>query len=30
MRILIVNEALYGAGGVETYLSTLIPALQSG
>ena len=28
MRILIVNEALTGAGGVETYLATLIPALQ--
>ena len=29
MRILIVNEALRGGGGVETYLSTLLPALQS-
>jgi glycosyltransferase involved in cell wall biosynthesis len=28
MRILIVNEALTGAGGVETYLATLIPAMQ--
>ena len=29
MRILIVNEALRGGGGVETYLATLLPALQS-
>lgn len=29
MRILIVNDGLTGAGGVETYLSTLIPELQS-
>jgi glycosyltransferase involved in cell wall biosynthesis len=29
MRILIANEALTGAGGVETYLATLIPGLQA-
>jgi glycosyltransferase involved in cell wall biosynthesis len=29
MRILIANEGLSGGGGVETYLSTLVPALQS-
>ena len=29
MRILIAHEALSGAGGVETYLETIIPALQS-
>ena len=29
MRILIANEGLSGGGGVETYLSTLIPALQA-
>jgi glycosyltransferase involved in cell wall biosynthesis len=29
MRILIANEALCGGGGVETYLATLIPALQA-
>jgi glycosyltransferase involved in cell wall biosynthesis len=29
MRILIANEALSGGGGVETYLSTLVPALQA-
>src|SRR4051794_314870 len=29
MRILIANEALRGGGGVETYLATLVPALQS-
>jgi glycosyltransferase involved in cell wall biosynthesis len=29
MRILIANEALSGSGGVETYLSTLVPALQA-
>lgn len=29
MRILIVNEALSGGGGVETYLATIVPALQS-
>jgi glycosyltransferase involved in cell wall biosynthesis len=29
MRILIINEALRGGGGVETYLATLIPALQA-
>jgi glycosyltransferase involved in cell wall biosynthesis len=29
MRILIVNEALRGGGGVETYLSTLLPGLQA-
>jgi glycosyltransferase involved in cell wall biosynthesis len=29
MRILIANEALSGAGGVETYLATLVPALQA-
>lgn len=29
MRILIANEALSGGGGVETYLATLIPALQA-
>lgn len=28
MRILIVNEALWGAGGVETYLASIVPALQ--
>lgn len=28
MRILIVHEALAGAGGVETYLAALMPALQ--
>ena len=28
MRILIVNEALWGGGGVETYLATIVPALQ--
>jgi glycosyltransferase involved in cell wall biosynthesis len=28
MRILISNEALAGGGGVETYLSTVIPALR--
>ena len=29
MRILIANEALSGGGGVETYLATLVPALQA-
>jgi glycosyltransferase involved in cell wall biosynthesis len=29
MRILIANEALSGGGGVETYLATIVPALQS-
>jgi glycosyltransferase involved in cell wall biosynthesis len=29
MRILIANEALTGGGGVETYLATLVPALQA-
>ena len=29
MRILIANEALRGAGGVETYLAALVPALQA-
>lgn len=29
MRILIANEALRGGGGVETYLATLVPALQA-
>ncbi len=29
MRILIANESLSGGGGVETYLSTLVPALQA-
>ena len=29
MRILIANEGLSGGGGVETYLSTLVPALQA-
>jgi glycosyltransferase involved in cell wall biosynthesis len=29
MRILIANDGLSGGGGVETYLSTLVPALQS-
>lgn len=29
MRILIANEALAGGGGVETYLATLLPGLQS-
>jgi glycosyltransferase involved in cell wall biosynthesis len=29
MRILIANEALSGGGGVETYLATLLPALQA-
>lgn len=29
MRILIANEALTGAGGVETYLAALVPALEA-
>jgi len=29
MRILIANDVLIGAGGVETYLSTLVPQLQA-
>jgi glycosyltransferase involved in cell wall biosynthesis len=29
MRILIANDVLTGAGGVETYLSTLVPELQA-
>ena len=29
MRILIANEALSGGGGVETYLATIVPALQA-
>lgn len=29
MRILVANDALWGAGGVETYLATLVPALQA-
>ena len=29
MRVLIANEGLSGGGGVETYLSTLVPALQA-
>jgi glycosyltransferase involved in cell wall biosynthesis len=29
MRILIANEAFAGGGGVETYLSALVPALQA-
>jgi glycosyltransferase involved in cell wall biosynthesis len=29
MRILIANEAFAGGGGVETYLATLVPALQA-
>lgn len=29
MRILIANDGLTGAGGVETYLSTLVPELQA-
>jgi glycosyltransferase involved in cell wall biosynthesis len=29
MRILIVNEAFRGGGGVETYLATLIPSLMA-
>ena len=28
MRILIAHEALVGGGGVESYLSSLVPALQ--
>ena len=30
MRILLANEARAGAGGVETYLSSLVPALLDG
>lgn len=29
MRILIANEGFVGAGGVETYLATVLPALQA-
>jgi glycosyltransferase involved in cell wall biosynthesis len=29
MRILLANDEIAGAGGVETYLSTLVPALQA-
>lgn len=29
MRILIANDALAGAGGVETYLAAIVPALQA-
>ena len=30
MRILLANEALAGAGGVETYLAAIVPALLAG